>query len=234
MLNTSNTMAERVAQIRNRIDQACARAGRDPGEVTLLPVSKTFDVAAIREAIALGFTRFGENRTQEIAQKAPLLADCGVQWVVIGQLQTNKAKEVAKFAHELQSLDRLELAEALDRRLQQEGRAIDVLVQVKTSPEETKSGLEPAELFTFLRQLASYQTLRVQGLMTMAVLSDDTQAVRGCFAQLKQLQERARQEAIAGVSLDRLSMGMSGDFEIAIEEGSTEIRVGSSMFGSRA
>jgi pyridoxal phosphate enzyme (YggS family) len=227
-------MAERVAQIRNRIDQACARAGRDPGEVTLLPVSKTFDVAANREAIALGFTRFGENRTQEIAQKAPLLADCDVQWVVIGQLQTNKAKEVAKFAHELQSLDRLELAEALDRRLQQEGRAIDVLVQVKTSPEETKSGLEPSELFTFLRQLANYQTLRVQGLMTMAVLSEDTQAVRACFAQLKQLQERAREEAIAGVSLERLSMGMSGDFEIAIEEGSTEIRVGSAIFGSRA
>jgi pyridoxal phosphate enzyme (YggS family) len=154
--------------------------------------------------------------------------------VVIGQLQTNKAKEVAKFAHELQSLDRLELAEALDRRLQQEGRAIDVLVQVKTSPEETKSGLEPAELFTFLRLLANYQTLRVRGLMTMAVLSEDTQAVRACFAQLKQLQERARQEAIAGVSLERLSMGMSGDFEIAIEEGSTEIRVGSSIFGSRA
>ena len=234
MPNTSNTMAERVAQIRNRIDQACARAGRDPADVTLLPVSKTFDVAAIREAMALGFTRFGENRTQEIAQKAPLLVDCGVQWVVIGQLQTNKAKEVAKFVHELQSLDRLELAEALDRRLQQEGRAIDVLVQVKTSPEETKSGLEPAELFTILRQLANYQTLRVQGLMTMAVLSEDTQAVRHCFAQLKQLQERARQEAIAGVSLERLSMGMSGDFEIAIEEGSTEIRVGSSMFGSRA
>jgi pyridoxal phosphate enzyme (YggS family) len=233
MLNNT-TMAERVAQIRNRIDQACARAGRDPGEVTLLPVSKTFDVAAIREAIALGFTRFGENRTQEIAQKAPLLADCDVQWVVIGQLQTNKAKEVAKFAHELQSLDRLELAEALDRRLQQEGRAIDVLVQVKTSPEETKSGLEPTELFTFLRQLANYQTLRVQGLMTMAVLSEDTQAVRACFAQLKQLQGRAREEAIAGVSLERLSMGMSGDFEIAIEEGSTEIRVGSAIFGSRA
>lgn len=233
MLNNT-TMAERVAQIRNRIDQACARAGRDPGEVTLLPVSKTFDVAAIREAIALGFTRFGENRTQEIAQKAPLLADCDVQWVVIGQLQTNKAKEVAKFAHELQSLDRLELAEALDRRLQQEERAIDVLVQVKTSPEETKSGLEPTELFTFLRQLANYQTLRVQGLMTMAVLSEDTQAVRACFAQLKQLQGRAREEAIAGVSLERLSMGMSGDFEIAIEEGSTEIRVGSAIFGSRA
>jgi pyridoxal phosphate enzyme (YggS family) len=227
-------MSERVAQIRQRIAQACARAGRDPDEVTLLPVSKTFDAAAIREAIQLGFSRFGENRTQEIAQKAPLLADCGVQWVVIGHLQTNKAKEVAKYAHELQSLDRLDLAEALERRLQQEGRAIDVLVQVKTSPEETKSGLEPAELFEFLRKVASFQTLRVQGLMTMAVLSEDTHAVRSCFSQLKQLQARAREEAIAGVSLERLSMGMSGDFEIAIEEGSTEIRVGSAIFGSRS
>jgi len=233
MSDHSNTMSERVAQIRQRIAQACARAGRDPDEVTLLPVSKTFDAAAIREAIQLGFSRFGENRTQEIAQKAPLLADCGVQWVVIGHLQTNKAKEVAKYAHELQSLDRLDLAEALERRLQQEGRAIDVLVQVKTSPEETKSGLEPAELFEFLRKVASFQTLRVQGLMTMAVLSEDTHAVRSCFSQLKQLQARAREEAIAGISLERLSMGMSGDFEIAIEEGSTEIRVGSAMFGSR-
>ena len=234
MSDHSNTMSERVAQIRQRIAQACARAGRDPDEVTLLPVSKTFDAAAIREAIQLGFSRFGENRTQEIAQKAPLLADCGVQWVVIGHLQTNKAKEVAKYAHELQSLDRLDLAEALERRLQQEGRAIDVLVQVKTSPEETKSGLEPAELFEFLRKVASFQTLRVQGLMTMAVLSEDTHAVRSCFSQLKQLQARAREEAIAGVSLERLSMGMSGDFEIAIEEGSTEIRVGSAIFGSRS
>lgn len=234
MTNTSNSMAERIAQIRNRVALACARVGRAPEEVTLLPVSKTFDVSAIREAIDLGYTRFGENRMQEVAQKAPLLADRGVQWVVIGHLQTNKAKEVAKFAHELQSLDRLDLAEALERRLQQEGRTIDVLVQVKTSPEETKSGLKPTELFEFLRKLTSYQTLRVRGLMTMAVLSENTQAVRACFSQLKQLQERARQEAIEGISLDRLSMGMSGDFEIAIEEGSTEIRVGSAIFGSRA
>jgi PLP dependent protein len=234
MTNTSNSMGERIAQIRNRVALACARVGRAPEEVTLLPVSKTFDVSAIREAIDLGYTRFGENRMQEVAQKAPLLADRGVQWVVIGHLQTNKAKEVAKFAHELQSLDRLDLAEALERRLQQEGRTIDVLVQVKTSPEETKSGLKPTELFEFLRKLTSYQTLRVRGLMTMAVLSENTQAVRACFSQLKQLQERARQEAIEGISLDRLSMGMSGDFEIAIEEGSTEIRVGSAIFGSRA
>ena len=230
---SENTMQSRVQAIRDRMDAACARVGRDPSEVTLLPVSKTFDDAAIREAVALGFHRFGENRTQEIAQKAPLLADCNIEWVVIGQLQTNKAKEVARYAHELQSLDRLELAEALDRRLQGEGRSIDVLVQVKTSPEESKSGLEASGLISFLRELTRFDTLRVQGLMTMAELTPDPQAVRACFAKLRQLRDQALQESIAGISLQRLSMGMSGDFELAIEEGSTEIRVGSSMFGSR-
>lgn len=231
---SADTMQMRVQAIRDRMAAACARVGRNPSEVTLLPVSKTFDDVAIREAVGLGFHRFGENRTQEIAQKAPLLVDCQIQWVVIGQLQTNKAKDVARLAHELQSLDRLELAEALDRRLQGEGRSIDVLVQVKTSPEESKSGLEAAGLTQFLRELRRFDTLRVQGLMTMAELTQDPQAVRACFAKLRQLRDQARQEAIAGVSLERLSMGMSGDFELAIEEGSTEIRVGSAIFGSRA
>jgi len=226
-------MSARIAQINARIAQACQRVGRDPTEVTLLPVSKTFDDQAIRQAVGLGYKRFGENRTQEIAQKAPLLADCDIEWVVIGQLQTNKAKEVARLAHELQSLDRLELAEALDRRLQLEGRSIDVLVQVKTSPEETKAGLDPSELIPFLRQLTRFQTMHVRGLMTMAILSEDQSAVRRCFTQLRALRDQAQQEAIQGIELDRLSMGMSGDFEIAIEEGSTEIRVGSAIFGSR-
>lgn len=226
-------MSERIARIKARMAQACARAGRTPDEVTLLPVSKTFDDQAIRRAVSLGYKRFGENRTQEIAQKTPLLADCEIQWVVIGQLQTNKAKEVARLAHELQSLDRMELAEALDRRLQLEGRSIDVLVQVKTSPEETKAGLDPVELIPFLKKLSGFQTLRVRGLMTMAILSEDQVAVRRCFAQLRQLRDQARQEGIVGIELDRLSMGMSGDFELAIEEGSTEIRVGSAIFGAR-
>ncbi len=229
-----DTMALRVSRIQARMAQACARVGRDPAEVALLPVSKTFDTNAIREALALGFTRFGENRMQEVAQKAPLLEDCIVNWVVIGHLQTNKAKEVARYASELQSLDRVDLAEALERRLQLEGRSIDVLVQVKTSPEDTKSGLEPAELVSFLRQLSQYPSLHVKGLMTMAVLSDDPSAVRKCFSQLRELRDQALQEGIAGISLERLSMGMSGDFELAIEEGSTEIRVGSAIFGSRA
>jgi pyridoxal phosphate enzyme (YggS family) len=148
-------------------------------------------------------------------------------------LQTNKAKEVARWASEVQSLDRLELAEALDRRLQMEGRAIDVLVQVKTSPEETKSGLEPSQLADFLKALSGIATLRVKGLMTMAILSEDKQAVRHCFRQLRQLRDDMSALNIPNISLDRLSMGMSGDFEIAIEEGSTEIRVGTAIFGTR-
>ena len=230
----ADTMALRVSRIQARMAQACARVGRDPAEVALLPVSKTFDTSAIREALALGFTRFGENRMQEVAQKAPQLQDCNVNWVVIGHLQTNKAKEVARYASELQSLDRIDLAEALERRLQLEGRPIDVLVQVKTSTEDTKSGLEPAELVSFLKQMSQYPSLHVKGLMTMAVLSDDPSAVRKCFSHLRELRDQALQEGIAGISLERLSMGMSGDFELAIEEGSTEIRVGSAIFGSRA
>ena len=181
------SMAARVQAIRGRMAAACARVGRDPREVALLPVSKTFGVDAIREAVSLGFRRFGENRTQELVQKAPALSDCGIDWVIIGHLQTNKAKEVARYASELQSLDRLDLAQALDRRLQQEGRAIDVLVQVKTSDEQTKSGLEPAGLIPLLREMSRIQTLRVRGLMTIAELSDDPAVARRCFAALTQL-----------------------------------------------
>jgi PLP dependent protein len=228
-----STLKERLDQIEQRIAVACECAHRDTKSVTLLPVSKTFDASVIREAVGLGLNRFGENRLQEIAQKAPELSDCDVQWVVIGSVQTNKAKEVAKYATELQSLDRIELALALHKRLLDNGRTLDVLVQVKTSPEESKSGLAPELLEGFLRELAELPTLRVKGLMTMAILSEDTQAVRACFVKLRVLRDQMQALGIEGVSLDRLSMGMSGDFEIAIEEGSTEIRVGSALFGSR-
>jgi len=228
-----STLKERLDQIEQRIAVACECAHRDTKSVTLLPVSKTFDASVIREAVGLGLNRFGENRLQEIAQKAPELSDCDVQWVVIGSVQTNKAKEVAKYATELQSLDRIELALALHKRLLDNGRTLDVLVQVKTSPEESKSGLAPELLEGFLRELAELPTLRVKGLMTMAILSEDTQAVRECFVKLRVLRDQMQALGIEGISLDRLSMGMSGDFEIAIEEGSTEIRVGSALFGSR-
>ncbi|WP_454696827.1 YggS family pyridoxal phosphate-dependent enzyme [Achromobacter aegrifaciens] len=230
-----DTMAGRLAQIQQRIADACARAGRSPDSVTLLPVSKTFGVDVIREAMALGLTRYGENKTQEIRQKAAALAGRGLQWVLIGHLQTNKARDAARDATEVQSLDRVELAEALHRRLAQEGRTLDVLVQVKTSSEPSKYGMDPAEVSAFLRRVAAdYPTLRVQGLMTLAVNSSDAAEVRACFRALRELRDRLRQENLPGVSLDRLSMGMSGDFELAIEEGSTEVRIGSAIFGARS
>jgi len=233
-MTVEDTMAGRIAQIQQRIAGACARAGRAPDSVVLLPVSKTFDVDAIREAMALGLTRFGENKTQEIRQKSAALAGQGLQWVLIGHLQTNKARDAARDATEVQSLDRADLAEALHRRLVNEGRTLDVLIQVKTSPEPSKFGMAPEDVPAFLRLIAAdFPTLHVKGLMTLAVNSPDTEAVRACFRALRELRDRLQGEPIAGVSLDRLSMGMSGDFELAIEEGSTEVRIGTAIFGAR-
>ncbi|ANN79851.1 YggS family pyridoxal phosphate-dependent enzyme [Bordetella flabilis] len=233
-MSAPDTVAQRLADLQSRIAAACRRAGRDPAEVALLPVSKTFGVDLIRAVAGLGLRRFGESKMQEVRDKAGPLADCGIEWVVIGHLQTNKAKDAARLAAEVQSLDRLDLAEALDRRLRQEGRTLDVLVQVKTSDEPGKYGLDPAALPEFVRTVArDYPSLRVRGLMTLAVNSDDDEAVRACFRTLRQWRDRLRDEAIPGIDLPRLSMGMSGDFELAIEEGATEVRIGSALFGAR-
>lgn len=231
MSTDSAYLAANWAQIRQRVDDACRAAERDPASVSILPVSKTFGPELIRAAVDLGMRRFGENRVQEIRDKSAPLADCGIDWVVIGHLQTNKAREVARLASEVQSLDRLELAEALDRRLQQEGRAIDVLVQVKTSPEPSKYGLPPEDLPVFLDQLRNYQALRVRGLMTLATHTDEAAEVRRCFRMLRELRDQA---ATGGHDLPRLSMGMSGDFPLAILEGASEVRIGSAIFGHRS
>ena len=223
-------LADNWAQIRRRVEAASREAGRDPAEVGILPVSKTFGPELIRAGVALGMHRFGENKVQEIRDKSAPLADCGIDWVMIGHLQTNKAKDVARLASEVQSLDRLELAEALDRRLQHEGRAIDVLVQVKTSTEPSKYGLPPEQLAGFLNTLRGYDTLRVCGLMTLAIHSTEPAEVRGCFRLLRELRDQAVTQAH---DLTRLSMGMSGDFPLAIAEGATEVRIGTAIFGNR-
>ncbi|MGB6104465.1 MAG: YggS family pyridoxal phosphate-dependent enzyme [Pusillimonas sp.] len=233
-MNQENPIASRLALVQERIRHAALEAGRDADSVALLPVSKTFGEDAIRAAVQAGARRFGENKAQEIRSKYEPLSDCGIDWVMIGHLQTNKAKDVARMASEIQSLDRMELALALDRRLQQEGRAIDALVQIKTSSEPSKYGLPPEELPGFLRQVArDIPTLRIRGLMTLAINAADQAAVRACFRKLRELRDQMRQEAIEGIELDRLSMGMSGDFEIAIQEGSTEVRIGTAIFGGR-
>ncbi len=221
--------------IRSRINAACERVGRNPSEVRLLPVSKTIDAARLRLAYAAGCRMLGENKVQEAYNKWEAMQDLAdLQWSIIGHLQTNKAKLVAKFASEFQALDSLRVAEALDHRLQMEGRSLEVFVQVNTSGEESKYGLAPEEVVTFVRQLPSYSSLRVRGLMTLAIFSEDVPRVRSCFAMLRELRDRLRQESDNRMSFEELSMGMSGDFEIAIEEGATVVRVGQAIFGARS
>lgn len=227
---TQDTLRTRWERLRARVDDACRDAGRDPGEVDVLAVSKTFGPELIREAVGLGLHRFGENKVQEIRDKYEPLADAGIDWVMIGHLQTNKAGVVARLAAEVQSLDRPKLAAALDRQLHAEGRAIDVLVQVKTSDEPSKYGLAPEALLPFLDELAGYPTLRVRGLMTLAINTFDPDTVRGCFRRLRELRDDATAH---GHHLPRLSMGMSGDFPLAIAEGATEVRIGTALFGAR-
>lgn len=223
-----------IAAVQARITAACLRVGRDPASVRLLPVSKTKPESSLRLAHAAGCTLLGENKVQEAYRKWEAMQDLtDLHWSVIGHLQTNKAKLVAKFASEFQALDSLRVAEALDRRLQAEGRSLDVFVQVNTSGEASKYGLEPDNVQAFVDQLPAFSALRVRGFMTLALFSAEAERVRQCFILLRNLRDQLRQSAPAGMSLDELSMGMSGDFEIAIEEGSTIVRVGQAIFGAR-
>ncbi len=222
-----------LAAVRTRIDAAAERAGRRGADVRLLPVSKTVPEGRIRLAVAAGCTQLGENKVQEAKRKYENLIDLDVQWSVIGHLQTNKARDVAAFAAEFQALDSLRVAEALDRRLQAAGRDLDVYVQVNTSAEESKYGLAPADVPAFLRQLPNYSGLRVRGFMTLALFTDDTERVRECFRLLRDVRDRARDRDPDLIGAGELSMGMSGDFETAIEEGADCVRVGQAIFGAR-
>lgn len=220
--------------VRGRIAAAAERSGRSPDEVRLLPVSKTVPEERLRNAIAAGMHQLGENKVQEAKRKHANLIDEDVAWSVIGHLQTNKAKDVAAFAAEFQALDNLRAAEALDRRLQAAGRSLDVYVQVNTSAEESKYGLAPDEVPAFLRQLPAYASLNVRGLMTLALFTSDVERVRACFVRLRELRDRARDADPELIGSGELSMGMSGDYEVAIEEGATCVRVGQAIFGARA
>ncbi|MFP3979037.1 YggS family pyridoxal phosphate-dependent enzyme [Marinobacter sp. KMM 10035] len=232
---TVDDFRRNLSAVQARIDAACHRAGRDPAAVRLLPVSKTKPEASLRMAHAAGCRMLGENKVQEAYRKWEAMQDLNdLHWSVIGHLQTNKAKLVARFASEFQSLDSLRVAEALDRRLQVEGRSLDVFVQVNTSGEASKYGLAPEDTPAFIQALPAFSALRVRGLMTLALFSSEAERVRQCFVLLRTLRDRLRQSAPVGIELDKLSMGMSGDFEIAIEEGATVVRVGQAIFGARA
>lgn len=227
-------IAENLAEVRARIDAACERAGRRPEEVRLLPVSKTFDADVVRAAHAAGIRLLGENKVQEVQQKwaetHEELPD--LQWAVIGHLQTNKAKIVAELASEFHALDSLRLAKELNKRLRTAERTLKVLLQVNSSGEESKYGLAPDEVPALAEQIAEFDRLEVGGLMTLAVNSPDLKMVAENFTLMTDLQAKLRADGVPG-HWDELSMGMSGDFELAIEHGATTVRVGTAIFGVR-
>ncbi|MBS1847874.1 MAG: YggS family pyridoxal phosphate-dependent enzyme [Actinobacteria bacterium] len=222
-----------VAEVRARIAAAAARVDRNPADIRLLPVTKTMGDEPISWLAGTGVTLVGENKAQEARSKRELFDRLGFAWAMIGHLQTNKVNQVVGSATEVHSLDRLELAEKLDRRLQTLGESLDVYIQVNSSGEASKYGLEPAEVFGFAEAIRSMDTLHVRGLMTLAVFSADAAAVNRCFTTMTDLQERLRQDAHGPERFAELSMGMSGDFELAIEHGATTVRVGQRLFGAR-
>ena len=228
-------VVDNLARVQDRIEAACSRAGRDPDSVRLMAVTKTHGPELVEEAYAAGVRLFGENRVQEAVAKAEQVTDRpDLVWAMIGHLQTNKARAVAGFARELHALDSIKVAEALNRRLHDTGRDLGVFIQVNSSDEPQKYGLSVDKVEAFARELGAFGALRVRGLMTLAVFSDDEAQVRACFATMRDLQQRLRGQSDLPGSYDELSMGMSGDFELAIEYGATTIRVGEAIFGRRA
>jgi len=222
-------LAARLAAIHGRIEAACVRSGRDPQAVTLVAVTKTHPVKTVHAALDAGLTAVGENKVQELAAKREALASAPAVWHYLGRVQTNKARDIVRYADLIHGVDSLRAGEALARRMEAEGRRVPVLVQVNVSGEASKAGVEPeqaAALVDGLRGLG----LDVHGLMTLASPADDPEAVRPEFARMRRL----RDDLGGADRLPILSMGMSGDFEVAVEEGATHVRVGSALFGDRA
>ncbi len=226
-------MKEQLQAVLERIGRACERSGRDPQDVRLVAVSKTVAAERVRQAVAAGVQILGENYIQETRDKQAELGDLSVSWHFIGHLQRNKAKYAVRMFDLIHSLDSLKLARELDRQAARHGRVQPVLIQVNISREESKSGIATEEIETLVREVAGLEHLRLQGLMTMPPFFDQPERARPYFRKLAELARHIAQLDIAGVSMQELSMGMSGDFEVAIEEGATLVRVGTAIFGAR-
>lgn len=222
-----NTITERIAK-------ACALSGRDQSEVKLLLATKTVPAERIKMALAAGQTLIAENKVQELKEKYEALSETRHTNHFIGHLQTNKIKDLLKYEVScIQSLDRLDLAEKLHQRLGLENKTMEVLIQVNTSFEESKFGVSPEEAIALTQQVSQLSTLKIKGLMTIGLLSAEVEKVRKCFRLLKDIQQQIIALQIPNVDMQELSMGMSGDLEVAIAEGATIVRVGTAIFGTR-
>ena len=218
--------------VMDRIAAVAKRAGRDPSSIRLVTVTKTVRPERIREAVAAGATILGENRVQEAREKIEVLGPIA-DWHLIGRLQTNKAKYAVKLFDLIHSVDTIELARELDKQAAKSGKVQDVLVEVSIAGEASKAGMAIRGTPALVREVAMLRQVRVRGLMTMPPYSEDPEASRPFFSVLRELSEAIAKENIPGVSMEELSMGMSGDFEVAIEEGATLVRVGMAIFGER-
>lgn len=235
-MNSASSVVKNLAAVRERIAAAARRAGRRPEEIALMAVSKTFPPEIIREAYNAGQRLFGENRVQEFADKAGALSDLpDAEWHMIGHLQTNKAAKAAELFSGVDSVDSLRLAEKLNTAAQSAGKRLPVLIEINVGGEAAKSGAAPDsdELEQLLVAVPGLEALQVRGLMTIPPFTEDPQQARPYFRRLRELRDQIAARHLPAVNLDVLSMGMSHDFEVAIEEGSTCVRVGTAIFGER-
>jgi pyridoxal phosphate enzyme (YggS family) len=227
-------LRERLDEVREKIASVARRCGREPEEITLVAVSKTHPVAAVRDALAAGATDFGENRIQEAETKIPALGIQTARWHLIGHLQANKVRRAVKLFDILHTLDSVSLAHRLDRSCAEEGRTeLPVLIQVDLAGEETKSGVAPTDLAEIVRIVNQCSRLRLQGLMTLPPFFEDAEQVRPFFKRLRELRDELQTTGSFGERYGELSMGMTHDFEVAIQEGATIVRVGTAIFGER-
>lgn len=222
-----------LKEVHDRIEAACKLSGRNPLDVQLLLATKTVPADKIRISIEAGENLIGENKMQELRDKDLGLKELNVERHFIGHLQTNKIKDVLKYVSCIQSLDRLNLAQELDKQLQKEGRNLDVFIQVNTSFEESKFGLKPDEVISFIREMNHYGTLKIKGLMTIGLLDVEKEKMQPSLRLLREIRDEIYKAKIEGISKLKLSMGMSQDLEMAIAEGSNMVRIGTSIFGNR-
>ncbi len=227
-----NTIRDHLTEVRENIRKACERAGRSPEEVTLIAVSKTKPLFMLEEAYEAGARDFGENKVQEILEKAPKMPE-DARFHMIGHLQRNKVKQVLPHAVLIHSVDSLRLAEQIDQEAEKLGITANILLEVNVAKEESKFGMMPEEVPELTEQIAALPHLRIQGLMTIAPFVDDPEKNRPVFQKLYQLSVDIKKKNIDNVSMSVLSMGMTGDYQVAVEEGATMIRVGTGIFGAR-
>lgn len=223
---------ENLIAVQSKIEEACKRSGRDPKEVTLIAVSKTKPIQMIQEAIEAGKKEFGENKAQEMKEKQEILPK-DLKWHFIGHLQTNKVKYVVGRATLIHSVDSLHLAEAIEKESAKQNLISDILVEVNVAQEASKFGLKPEEVEPLLRKIAELPHIHVCGLMTIAPYVEDPEENRGIFCKLKKLSVDITTKNIDNIDMSVLSMGMTGDYEVAVEEGATHVRVGTGIFGER-